>query len=385
MVSEEKGAIKNQSLIVQSDFDRIVNIDMFELCRLSILSWKRQPKESRIKMGKKFWYLVLFCVCFLSMSVCLAGDGKKEKPHIVPVPELEATDTTLGTHVEIEPIGATDKTMFGNLTTFTLTPAENILACDAERKEIKVIDPTGKTLDIWKLNFSPYAIHCSVSGEVFVAGVGVIAKLDKTGKLIKQVQAQTGGFPDSRSSGITVLGKNVFVGFGTQGSLASRSVIVRFDRDLAEPMVIAQDLRGCCQRLDMVAWKDVLYVGENARHRVVKFDKDGNVLDKWGQRGRDNIEGFGSCCNPMNLYYSPKGELWTAESGLGRIKRYTPDGKFLGLVGYVGVARFTQAGRLSISCSNIAISPTRDESRVYVLDYKENLIRILKSKNSEVK
>lgn len=344
-------------------------------------------KENRIKIGKKSWYTVLFCVCFLSVSVCLADDGKKEKPHIVLVPELETADTTLGTHVEIAPIGATDKTMFGNLTTFTLTPAENILACDAERKEIKLIDPTGKTLDIWKLNFSPYAIHYSENDDVYIAGVGVVAKLNKTGKLIKQVEAKTGGFPDSRSSGITVLGKNVFVGFATEGSLSSRSVIVRFNRDLAEPMVIAQDLRGCCQRLDLVAWKDVLYVGENARHRVVKFDKDGNVLDKWGRRERDDIEGFGSCCNPMNLYYSPKGELWTAESGLGRIKRYTPDGKFLGLVGYVGTARFTQAGRLSISCSNIAIGVTRDESRVYVLDYKENLIRILerKSKNSGVK
>ena len=131
----------------------------------------------------------------------------------------------------------------------------------------------------------------------------------------------------------------------------------------------------------MVAWEDALYVAENSRHRVVKLDETGKVLSKWGDRDRVNIEGFCSCCNPMNLYYSPKGWLYTDESGLGRVKRYSTDGKFLELVGYVGVARFKQSGRLAASCSNITVAANKDESRVYVLDYKDNLIRVMESKN----
>jgi hypothetical protein len=79
----------------------------------------------------------------------------------------------------------------------------------------------------------------------------------------------------------------------------------------------------------------------------------------------------------MNLCFGPEGELYTAESGLGRIKRYTPDGKFLGLVGYAGVERFNRRGRLAASCSNITVAVDEDASRIYVLDFKNNIIRIL--------
>lgn len=332
-------------------------------------------------MSLRIW-IILLNICLLSTTVGLAADGEKEKPHFVPLPELKNLDTNLGTHTEIEPIGNTDEIKFGNLTTFALSPEDNILACDAKSKEIKVIDPTGKLIETWKLDFAPFVIHSCRCGEVFVAGSGIVAKLDPTGKLIKQVKAETAGFPNAKASGIAAFGQNVFVAFGTEGSLRSRSKIVRFKRDLTEPTIIAEDMRGCCRRLDMVAWEGELFVAENARHRVVKFDSTGKVLSKWGARDRVNIEGFGSCCNPMNLYYSPKGDLYTAESGLGRIKRYSPDGKFLGLVGYVGVARFQQAGRLAASCSNIAVAVNNDESRVYVLDYKDNLIRVMERKNN---
>lgn len=332
-------------------------------------------------MSLKIWVPWVIGICVLSMTICLGAEGEKERPHIVPVPELKDADTQLGTHTEIAPIGKTEGTTFGNLTTFALTPEDNILACDAKSNEIKVIAPAGKILATWKLDFSPYAIHSCSSGEVFVAGFGVVAKFDRRGKLIKQVKAETTGFPNARASGIAVLGNNVLAAFGTEGTLRSRSKIVRFKRDLTEPVLIAEDLRGCCQRLDMVAWEDTLYVAENARHRVVKFDATGKVLSKWGTRDRVNIEGFGSCCNPMNLYYSPKGWLYTAESGLGRVKRYTPKGKFLSLVGYVGTARFNQAGSLASECSNIAVAANKDESLVYLLDYRENLIRILARKD----
>ncbi len=336
-------------------------------------------------MGLRTWNLLLF-LCVLSITICPAGAAEKEKPHIVLVPELESADTTLGTHIEVDPLGKNEGLKFGNLTTFALTPEDNILACDAKSNEIKVIDPTGKILDTWKLKFSPHAIHSCPDGEVFAAGAGVVANFDKSGKLIKQIDAETTGFPDSKSSGITVMGENLFVAFGTGGSLRSRSKIVRFDRDLTKPVIIAEDLRGCCQRLDMVAWKDSLYVAENARHRVVEFDATGKKLSKWGERDRVNVEGFGSCCNPMNLYCTPKGLLYTAESGLGRVKRYSLDGQFLDVVGYVGVARFKQAGRLAASCSNITVAANKDESRVYVLDYRDNLIRVMVSKNKgEVK
>ena len=107
------------------------------------------------------------------------------------------------------------------------------------------------------------------------------------------------------------------------------------------------------------------------------------MLGKWGERSRTDVKGFGACCNPMNLAFDAAGTLYTAESGLARVKRYSVDGEYLGLVGYVGTERFTRAGGLAASCSNIAIAVTPSGSRVYVMDYKNNLIRVLKKKETD--
>lgn len=281
---------------------------------------------------------------------------------------------------EIESIGSSADTSFGRLSTITMDIDGNLLACDSKKQEIRVIGGDGKTRATWKPGFAPSAIHVCEDGTVYVGGIGALAKLDKTGKVQKTIQAKAAGFPERKASGIAATEKDVFVSFGSPGTLKSRAVIIRFDRELGNPTQIAKDLRGCCQRLDLATRDGVLYAAENARHRVLKYDRDGKVLSTWGARSRTDLAGFGSCCNPMNLYFGSDGTLFTAESGLGRVKRYTRDGKFLGLVGYVGVARFNRASGLAASCSNIAIAVTKDASRVYVQDVKKNLIRVLQRK-----
>lgn len=328
--------------------------------------------------------------CLMVVMICVSaafgaetdkgakGDTGK-KPHIVQI-ENQPRDEAAASHEETGPIGDSKDTGFGDLTNFCMGPKGNILACDAKEQVIKVVNADGKIKAKWKVGFAPCAIDCDSKGEVYVAGDGIVARLDKDGKVIKTVNAAEMGFPDGRASGIAIIGDDVFVAFGFGWSLRSLSTITRFDRKLSQVIVIAEDLRGCCQRLDMTGRDGKLFIAENARHRVVVMDRDGKILDKWGQRDRVNIDGFGSCCNPMNLCFGNEGQLYTAESGLGRIKRYTTDGKYLGLVGYVGTARFVRAGRLAAACSNISLAVSKDASHIYVLDYDRNLIRVLKAK-----
>ncbi|MBW8041842.1 MAG: hypothetical protein FVQ85_17840 [Planctomycetes bacterium] len=299
--------------------------------------------------------------------------------------EVETTSADLPspTHEEGESIGLTPQIEFENLATFCMDREGNLLACDSNSNEIRKISPAGKPLAKWKLEFSPNAIHACPDGTIYTAGPGKVAKLDETGKVLKTVDTDGNDLPTGKPSGITATKRDVFLCVGSKGTLGSKSCIVRFDRELSDPNIIAEDLRGCCQRLDIVAKDGVLYVAENARHRVLKYDRNGEILSKWGNKDRKDIEGFGSCCNPMNLCFGPKGELYTAESGLGRIKRYSLDGKFLELIGYVGVDRFTRATRLATTCSNITIAINKDASRIYVLDFKSNFIRVLERANTE--
>jgi len=309
----------------------------------------------------------------IAATLCLAAPG--QLAHCA-----EQAATAKATHVEVGSIGQTPETKFGTLTAFALNTEGDLLACDSKERLIKVIDVRGKLLGTWKLPFGPTRIRTTAGGVVYVGGDNVIAKLDANGKTLKTTKSDGTDFPKAKVSGIAVTDKHVFVSLGKGGSLRARAVIVRFDRDLDNPKQIAAGLRGCCRRLDLAAKDGVLYVAENARHRVLRCDANGKVLSQWGRRSRTEVEGFGSCCNPMNISFGPGGELYTAESGLGRVKRYAADGTFLGLVGEVGVRRFTRAGRLAISCSNITLSVSSDGKLVFVQDVSTNLIRVLKLK-----
>ncbi|MHC4742136.1 MAG: NHL repeat-containing protein [Planctomycetota bacterium] len=286
-------------------------------------------------------------------------------------------------HVEIESIGNTPETEFDKLVSFCMDKKGNLLACDADANMIRVISGEGETLDEWEFDFPPYSVVAPSSNVIYVAGEGVVVKLDKKGRITKKTESDGENFPNGIPSGITSTGKDVFVALGTGWSLRSRSSIVRFDKNLRKPEVIMEDLRGCCRRLDLTSKKPKLFgktrlfIAENSRFRVLSCDRKGRVLDKWGKKDRTNIEDFATCCNPMNICFGPKGELYTAESGLGRIKRYTPNGEFRGLVGYVGTERFTRAGRTAASCSNITVAVNKDASRIYVLDFKGNFIRVM--------
>lgn len=310
---------------------------------------------------------------------CAAGLGS----YALAFPSIAvAEDAVKATHIEIKSIGLDKATKFQKLSAFCLNGKGNLLACDSMAKVIKVISPKGKLLKNWKLEFGPTRIRTASDATVYVGGKGVMARLSKEGKVLKTAKSEGENFPSGKVSGIAVSDKYVFVSFGSGRSLGAKAVIVRFDRNLGVPKQIAKGLRGCCQRLDLAVKGDKLYVAENARHRLVCYDADGKVLATWGKRERTDIKGFGSCCNPMNIVFGPKGELYTAESGLGRIKRYTAEGKFLGLVGEVGVQRFTRASGLAASCSNITVSVSKDGQYVFVQDVKTNLIRVLKAKGS---
>lgn len=139
----------------------------------------------------------------------------------------------------------------------------------------------------------------------------------------------------------------------------------RMNDQFENATTIIKDLSGCCGQMDVKANKDGVFVAENSHHRVCRFDRDGKSLGNFGFGARTGLEGFGSCCNPMNVAFGPGGAIYTAEDDTGRIKRYSIDGKLLGLVGAI---------ELKPGCKNCSIAVNSDGSRVYMLDIVRNFI-----------
>jgi hypothetical protein len=322
----------------------------------------------------------------VAWSTSWAAEEAPKKPAEV----VDAAAET-ATHEELKPLAV----KFQRLASLRLDRRGRLLAADTEAKQIKVISPYGRVIRTIRLDFAPEAIAAAPNGTIYSGGENRLVWIDYCGRVLCRADV-----PDDaaskltdrrrrlmdrpmRISGIAVSGNDVFVAFGSGWSTGSKSKLYRFDRSLRNPKLLAEGLRGCCQRCDVAAAGGVVYLAENSAHRVVRFDRDGLVLSKWGARSRTGVEGFGACCNPMNLDFDAHGALYTAESGLARVKRYSADGEYLGLVGYVGTTRFTKAGHLAASCSNIAIAVTPSGSRVYVMDYKNNLIRVLQKKEPD--
>jgi sugar lactone lactonase YvrE len=125
--------------------------------------------------------------------------------------------------------------------------------------------------------------------------------------------------------------------------------------------------------LDVQANDNGVYVAENNRHRVRCFSRDGAQLLEFGSRARDGGEGFEGCCNPMNVNFGPQQTVYTAEAGSGRVMRFSPDGKFLEVVGAV---------ELVPGCKKVSIAVSPDGGRVYMLDITRGHIVVMESKDA---
>lgn len=148
----------------------------------------------------------------------------------------------------------------------------------------------------------------------------------------------------------------------------------RTDKNFKNATVVVKGLRGCCGQMDVQCNSDGIFVAENSRHRVSHYDRDGKVVKHWGKRDRNGVEGFGSCCNPMNVAVGRSGEVYTAESNLGYIKRYSADGKYLEFIGKVDLVP---------GCKNVSIMVTPDGDRVYMMDLTRNHIIVMARKPTE--
>jgi hypothetical protein len=173
-----------------------------------------------------------------------------------------------------------------------------------------------------------------------------------------------------RSTGIAVSKQDVFVSLPKAAGYGYS--IHRLDHDLENATVVVKNVGGCCGQLDIQSDGENLFIAENTSFKVGIYDRDGKRQDSWGQRGRDKADGFGSCCNPMNVRCCENGEILTAESSIGDIKRFSKDGEFLGLIGRASVGG---------GCKHVAIGWDTDRDWHYMMNEDKSSVAVLVPKD----
>jgi len=175
-----------------------------------------------------------------------------------------------------------------------------------------------------------------------------------------------------RVSSISSSGDHVFV--TTRGVTGYGFDVWKMNLDFAKADVVVTGLSGCCGQMDVQCCKDGLFVAENSRDRVVHYDIEGKEITKWGKSDRSGINGFTSCCNPMNVCFDKDGYIYTAESGSGRIKRFDATGKLISYVGDVDLVP---------GCKNVSIAVSPVSDKIYMLDLTRNHIKVMEPKANQ--
>ena len=307
----------------------------------------------------------------------------------------------------------------GNVHSFCVNTDGNLLVCcggvrwiedasgdDSKRKKveepsvIKVYTPDGKMLTEWKMESEPEVIT-QVGGVIYVAGDGKIMKLDKEGKVIASVESPVlskkielsstfvedlksnkmsdaeiekyKGYLETRKksiTGIAVSGQDVFVACPSPSDFSF--TVYRLNSNLRNPVLIVDGLRGCCGQMDIQARDGKLWIAHNARHQVESHDRDGKLMTKFGKMDRKEADGFGGCCEPKNMRFTSKGDIFVAESGPPvTVKRFSAKGKFLGVIGLPG---------WNSGCVRVTVDCSLNGKNFYVLNSGDDSIHVLTPK-----
>ncbi len=142
----------------------------------------------------------------------------------------------------------------------------------------------------------------------------------------------------------------------------------RMSSTFEKPRQVIGGLRGCCGQMDIITSGDKILTAENTKFQVGFYDMEGTKLTSFGKRHSDDENGFGSCCNPMNVLCCPNGEIITAESSIGHIKRFNDKGELQALIG---------RARIGGGCKHVALGHDEKRDRYYVQYQDMNHICIL--------
>ena len=107
-----------------------------------------------------------------------------------------------------------------------------------------------------------------------------------------------------------------------------------------------------------------LYVSDEAKHNVTVMDKDGTVLDTWGEHGSD----VGQLDRPSSMQFDADGNVVISDTMNHRIQRFTRDGTHLQTIDN---GRGSAEGELNMPWG-VALDELGD---VYVADWRNDRVQ----------
>ncbi|MBI5684301.1 MAG: hypothetical protein HZC54_04415 [Verrucomicrobia bacterium] len=255
-----------------------------------------------------------------------SGGGRSlGKEFTYDVSKFYKTDPALIHYAESSKIA----TGFKELHAVATGPEDRVYA--AGDQAVRVFSKTGERVSEFGLSEKPRCLAVATAGNIFVGMKNRVEVFDASGA--RQARwAVTGG--DAVLTAVAVVEKDVFV------ADAGNRVVLRYD--------LAGKLLGRIGKkdperhilgfivpspyLDLNVGADgLLWVVNPGRHRLEAYTFDGEIRNYWGEESL-GLKGFCGCCNPIHFARLPDGRFVTSEKGLPRVKVYSAQGDFEGVV-----------------------------------------------------
>ncbi len=242
-------------------------------------------------------------------------------------------------------------------------------------------DLSGRRTSEIQLNASPHCLAVDEEGNLYVGLKDRVEVYTRSGVLQNRWNSPE---PQSLLTSIDVSGSHVFVADAGNRRVmhynASGELLNTIGRKGE-----AQDALGFVvphPYFDLAVGRDgLLRVANPGRHRIEFYTFDGALELSWGEVSM-GIEGFAGCGNPVNFALLPDGRLVTCEKGLPRVKIYTTQGVFAGVV--AGAELFPAYSFDGVSSDRTGELDVAVDSRgrILVLDTVGRIVRIFVPKDA---
>ena len=285
------------------------------------------------------------------------------------VAALRQTDPLLVLYRETEKLS----TGFERTVGITVGPHDWIYV--AGDRSIRSFDASGRCVLEVGLPDEPRCVAVSGDGSIYVGFREHVEVYSQEGMLRDQWPSLG---PQSLLTSIAVLDGHVFV-----ADAGMRGVVhYLISGELVNRMGQKDEALGLAgfvvphPYFDLAVGDDgLLRVANPGRHRIEYYTFDGSLELWWGEVSMQ-IEGFAGCGNPANFALLRDGSVVTCEKGLPRVKIYTPQGVFVGVV--AGPEQFPEYrfdGVLSERNGELDVA-VDSHGRILVLDTVGQVVRI---------
>jgi sugar lactone lactonase YvrE len=310
--------------------------------------------------------LLLATILFMVYDFFFSRSLPEKNPYEFNIDAFKQTDSTLVAWTEVQQI----RPETDSIKSVAVDLQDNIYI--GSMSKLFIYSKEGHLKNSVETGGVVYCLHVDASGKIYLGMNDHIEIMNRSGRQLQRWNAVN---EKSVLTSITTSDSFVFV------ADAGNRVVYKYDNQgnmlkkigEKDPDKGIQGFVIPSPHFDLLLGRDgELWVVNPGRHQLEAYDMSGNQISSW-QKTSMQLDGFCGCCNPSNIAMLSDGAFVTSEKAIVRVKIHQPDGEFREVV----------ASPEAFDEGTVGLDLTVDsQDRIVLLDPERNMVRIFVRKSN---